>query len=57
MLASGGDDGAVRIWNTLLWNAGRVAREICARIRRNLSPSDWDRFVPDEPHRRTCPTQ
>jgi WD40 repeat protein len=57
VLASGGDDGAVRIWSSLLWNADRVEREICARIRRNLSRPDWNRFVPDEPYRRTCPTR
>jgi WD40 repeat protein len=27
----------------------------CRRLTRNLSPEEWNQYLPDEPYRRTCP--
>jgi WD40 repeat protein len=29
--------------------------ENCRRLTRNLSPEEWNQYLPDEPYRRTCP--
>ena len=31
--------------------------EACARVSRNLSVEEWDRFLPGEPYRATCENQ
>jgi hypothetical protein len=57
MLASGGEDGRVIVWRAPLWerDARALGREICARIRRDLSRQDWRVLLPGEDYRRTCP--
>ncbi|MDX6675962.1 MAG: hypothetical protein QOE31_14, partial [Solirubrobacteraceae bacterium] len=57
MLASGGEDGRVIVWRSPLWerDARALGREICARIRRDLSRQDWRVLLPGEDYRRTCP--
>ena len=51
LIASGGADGVV-VWPTGLdvWR-GRS----CDRARRNLTASEWNRYLPNQPYRLTCP--
>jgi hypothetical protein len=52
VLASGGWDNAVRLWDMNLesWtsNACRIAN-------RNLSHAEWERYFPNQPYHKTCP--
>jgi len=41
-----------RLWS--LWPP-RLEAEACAKLRRNLSPSEWAAFIGDGPRRDTCP--
>ncbi len=52
-LASAGEDreSAVRFWDT---DAARSAGRICAGLARDLSPAEWDQFVPDSGRQSTC---
>ena len=51
-LATGSDDRTARVW--LLWPEDLIA-EACARLPRNLTREEWQRYVGDEPYRATCP--
>jgi hypothetical protein len=51
-LATYDRDGRPRIW--VLWPPDLRA-EACAKLRRNLSQSEWSRYVGDGPRRDTCP--
>lgn len=57
-LASASDDHTVRFWNPVLWmnNFEHLQRLVCARIRRNLTPQQWQTYLPGESYRRTCPS-
>ncbi len=50
-LASGSADQTVRLWVFLeeLVDIG------CQKVRRNLSWAEWQRYLPGEPYRQTCP--
>jgi WD40 repeat protein len=52
-LASASDDGVVRVWvvasNNLLARA-------CASVARNLTLSEWQQYLGNQPYRRTCPS-
>lgn len=51
MLASGSDDSTVRLW---LWRTETLAEVGCQMVWRNLSAEEWQRYIGDEPYRRTC---
>lgn len=51
-LASGGYDRTARVW--WLWPQDLIA-EACARLPRNLTQIEWERFFPNEPYQPTCP--
>ncbi|ONI76061.1 hypothetical protein ALI144C_35765 [Actinosynnema sp. ALI-1.44] len=51
-LASAAADGTVILWDT---DPDRVAGGICTTVARNLTPEEWNQFVPELPHRDTCP--
>ena len=51
-LASGGDDGTVRLWDVSVesWRA-----HACSRANRNLTKREWDQYLGNEPYQKTCP--
>ena len=51
-LASAGDDNEIRLWTVRLPDLQRMA---CARTARNLSADEWQRFLPGQAYRATCP--
>jgi len=51
-LASGGRDNRVILWNP---NPQDWISTLCQGIGRNLSPSEWAQYFPDEAYRQTCP--
>jgi WD40 repeat protein len=50
-LISVGLDGTVRLWVVPLEELADLA---CQRVRRNLTPAEWQRYLPGEPYRKTC---
>ena len=50
-LWSASEDGSLRRWTA---PEGWIA-EVCAKLTRNLSVSDWQRLVADVPYRPQCP--
>jgi WD40 repeat protein len=52
LLASGSVDRTIRLWD--LDMASGVTR-ICGILNRNLSRLEWDRYLPGQPYRKTCP--
>jgi hypothetical protein len=52
-LASAAADGTIRL---SIAESDALATMACAKIWRNLSQAEWDRFVgPDVPYQSTCP--
>ncbi|MBN1978352.1 MAG: WD40 repeat domain-containing protein [Anaerolineae bacterium] len=51
-VASGSQDGTARV---LLWQPEDLMAEMCARLTRNLTVEEWQRYIPGEPYRLTCP--
>jgi WD40 repeat protein len=51
-LVTAGQDGMVRVW---LWRSEDLISEACARLTRNLTPEEWQQYLPGEPYRKTCP--
>ncbi|MDP4500391.1 serine/threonine-protein kinase [Nonomuraea turcica] len=47
-----GMGGAVR---TVSVGGERVAREVCARVGRSLSPAEWERYLGGAPYQNVCP--
>jgi len=53
-LAAGCDDRTVRLWLT---QAELLAEKVCTRVRRNMSPQEWEKFVgKDIQYENTCPS-
>jgi hypothetical protein len=52
-LATIGNKGMVRMWR--LGPVDALAAEGCARLFRNLTPSDWQDAFGERPYRPTCP--
>jgi WD40 repeat protein len=62
VLISGSDDGTIRWWNSALASTELSAWQttLCRIVRRNLTPSEWRRLIPDERYPssssdRSCP--
>ena len=55
-LAAGSANGNVVLIDRVLWtDSWQVLQsEICARVKRNLTPADWHAYLPDEPYDNTC---
>ena len=51
IIATGSALGAVRLWH---WQPEDLITEACSRIERNLTPAEWNRYLPQEPYRATC---
>ncbi|MFF2390955.1 toll/interleukin-1 receptor domain-containing protein [Nocardia sp. NPDC058114] len=49
MLVSASDDDTARVWGPALW-----IREACRRAGRNLTETEWDRYLGDRAYTRTC---
>jgi hypothetical protein len=45
------DNSAVLIW---LWRPNDLIVEACSRLRWNLTPQEWQRYIGDEPYHKTC---
>jgi WD40 repeat protein len=52
ILASASDDRTARVWALAPAN---LLDEACSSVARNLSSEEWQRYLPDQPYRRTCP--
>jgi WD40 repeat protein len=39
-----------------VWQDGDLLHEACARVTRNLLPSEWEKYVPNVPYHETCAT-
>ncbi len=50
-LASGGGDGRIILWNVdpQIW-----IQEMCQRVGRNFTRTEWAQYFPDQPYRVTC---
>lgn len=50
---SGGDrsDRTARVW---LWQTDDLVKELCSRLGRDLTRSEWAQYLPGEPYRSTC---
>jgi WD40 repeat protein/class 3 adenylate cyclase len=54
-VVSGGADGRVLLWNVDLWVDESALRErACDLVGRNLTPSEWELYLPGSSYRRTC---
>jgi WD40 repeat protein len=51
-VTSGSRDGTVWVW---LWRSEDLIEEACARMPRNLTQEEWERYLPGEDYRPTCP--
>jgi len=52
-LAFAASDSLVHLWP---WSNPDLTAAVCARLRRNLTQSEWDTyFLPDLPYHQTCP--
>jgi WD40 repeat protein len=50
-LVSAGADAVTIVWDL---DPGRVAQGICASLRMDLSPDDWERYIPQMRYRPIC---
>jgi WD40 repeat protein len=52
-VVSGGfrSDRTARVW---LWRPEDLVNELCSRLQRNLTHSEWNQDLPAEPYRSTC---
>jgi WD40 repeat protein len=54
-LASAGADGRVLLWDIRPWADEEALRErVCGLVGRNLTRSEWAKYVPGKRYRRTC---
>jgi len=53
-LASASADQTIRVWDISVQDWQTLA---CQLVRRNLSDSEWQQFLPNEPYYLTCPDQ
>ena len=55
-VASGDDDGTVRLWHGILWRDFADLRAmVCKRVVGNLTRSEWASLVPGLAYRASCP--
>ena len=51
-LLTGYDERAAALW---LWRSSDLRDQACARLTRNLSHDEWNRWFPKQPYRQICP--
>jgi WD40 repeat protein/energy-coupling factor transporter ATP-binding protein EcfA2 len=58
-LVSASADRTVRLYDRILWDDrwDRLRDSVCKSVRRDLSSSEWQIFLPDEPYHHTCSTR
>lgn len=49
---AGYDQRSAALW---LWRSGDLREQACARLTQNLSHDEWERWIPKQPYRKTCP--
>jgi WD40 repeat protein/energy-coupling factor transporter ATP-binding protein EcfA2 len=56
LAAASANRDTTRVWFSILWsNRARDIRQwICRSVRRELTLTEWDEFLPGEPRRRSC---
>jgi WD40 repeat protein/class 3 adenylate cyclase len=55
LLASAGADGRILLWNVMLWaDEDALRSRVCDLVGRNLTRSEWRRYVPGKSYRHTC---
>jgi hypothetical protein len=47
VVISGGWDGALRAW---YWDADLLLRAACSAVDRDLTPTEWEQYLPGEPY-------
>ena len=52
ILASASNDGTVRLWDV---NPESWAKKACAIVNRNFSHEEWQKYMGNRPHEKTCP--
>ena len=50
-LLTGYDERAAALW---LWRSSDLRDQACARLTRNLSHDEWNRWFPKQPYRQIC---
>jgi len=51
-LASTSGDNTIRLWMPLIDSLVDLA---CHKVRRNLTQAEWEKYLPGEEYRQTCP--
>jgi WD40 repeat protein len=51
-LVTTAEDNIIRLWK---WSAPDLVAEACSHLTRNLTPTEWDLYVPDRPYQAICP--
>ncbi|MEH1127336.1 WD40 repeat domain-containing protein [Micromonospora sp. CPCC 206061] len=51
ILAAGGDQGTVRLWNT---SPDAVAKHVCSTSGQPITPTEWRKYTGDAPYRSPC---
>ena len=51
LLVTASDDRTARVWAVA---PGNLLAEACRAVSRSLSAEEWQRYLPDQPYRRTC---
>jgi WD40 repeat protein/transcriptional regulator with XRE-family HTH domain len=51
LLVTASDDRTARVWAVA---PGNLLAEACGAVIRSLSAEEWQRYLPDQPYRRTC---
>jgi len=52
ILASGSEDKTVRLWDV---NPESWVKKACAIVNRNFSQEEWQKYMGNRPHEKTCP--
>jgi WD40 repeat protein len=56
-LASGSEDGTVRLWEGILWrDVHDLEQQVCSLFFGNLTKAEWEDLVPGLSYRATCAT-
>ncbi|MEU1465127.1 WD40 repeat domain-containing protein [Streptomyces sp. NPDC005727] len=54
-LASGSDDGTVRLWNTVVPEPTFLMKKVCQAVNRGLTSQESSQYLPNYSSSRVCP--